>query len=441
MVKVLKTNAGFFLAFKDDVTLSDAEILQYKKSAFVKDEQEFSKQFPKADFRLTDMLQKELPTKTPQLEYFNQLADMQELKEDIYKMENQTHRHAWFCKYNIAQQELPPPFDKQNTSIRRVVSFYYPEYDEQTQETVCYNAKHDKVNITDIKGFHLENEVSVYDKVFLLPQEFIDVIRSKDTSPKGKKIISFLSNIVSEHLNKDEKFYMLCHELKHAQSYLYKNQFSNNLTPKQKYCYNEDNEKSAYLQEIFTLCASYFQKGEDLSVFPCRYYWLKKKIKDLTPEQRKQVLINTDFIVNESLKFWEETASPCYKEKINGKNHLERLTLNQAKQEPVLNIDTSDETYLKCKENMFTFTIYNPDKKAYETTNVLPLIKNPTQLPKAVESTITEAENIIKERQRELQKEGITKELITSLLVGSYKEPFQLSPLYFAKLQKGNYEK
>ena len=90
---------------------------------------------------------------------------------------------------------------------------------------------------------------------------------------------------------------------------------------------------------------------------------------------------------------------------------------------------------------MFTFAIYNPDKKAYETTNVLPLIKEPTKHPKEVESTITEAENIIRERQAELQKEGITQELITSLKDGSYKEPFQLSPLYFAKLQKGKYEK
>lgn len=437
MVKVLKTNSGFFVAFKDDVSLSDTEILQYKKSDLAKDEQEFIKKFPKADFRLTDMLQKELPPHLNKQEYFNQLSNIQDLKEDIYKLEEQAHRHAWFCKYNISQEELPPPFNKQNTSIKRLVSFYYPEYDEQTQEIVCYNQNHDKVNISDIQGFHLANEVSIYDKVFMLPQEFIDCIRKKDNSPKGQKIISFLSNIVGEHLNKDEKFYMLCHEMKHAQNYLYKNQFPKNLTPKQKYCYNEDNEKSAYLQEIFTLCASYFQKGEDLSVFPCRYYWLKKKIKDLTPEQRKQVLTNTNFIVKESLKFWNETTSPCYKEKINGKNHLERLTLNQAQQDPVLNIDTSDETYLKCKENMFTFEIYNPDKKAYETTNVLQLIKEPTKLPKEIESTITEAENIIRERQKELQKEGITKELISSLKDGSYKEPFQLSPLYFAKLQKG----
>ena len=34
MVKVLKTNSGFFLAFKDDVTLSDDEIKQYKQSKY-----------------------------------------------------------------------------------------------------------------------------------------------------------------------------------------------------------------------------------------------------------------------------------------------------------------------------------------------------------------------------------------------------------------------
>lgn len=446
MVKVLKTNSGFFIAFKDDASLSYMEVLQYKKSDFAKDKQDFQKKFPKADFTLTEMLQKELPNTLKQQEYFNQLSENDDLINDVYNLEDQTQKRAWFPKYTISQKDLPPPFNKQNTPIKRVVSFYYPEYDEQKQEVVCYNQNHDQVNISDFNGCHFKNLISIYDKVFMLPKDFIDCVRKKDHSSKGKKILFFLSDIISRYLTEDEKFYMLCHEMKHAQTYLYRQNLVKKegypeLSPWQNHCFNEDNEKSAYMQEIFTLCASYFQKGEDIKVFTDRYYWLKDKIKDLTPEQRKQVLTDTNFIVNESIRFWDERVSLGYKEKINGKNHLERLTLNQAEQISVLNIDTSNTTYLKCKENMFTFEIYNPDKKVYETTNVLPLIKNPTQLKKENAETIIEAENIIRRRQSELQKEGITKELISSLINGRYKNPFKYSSLFFSKLLKTNKEK
>ena len=311
---------------------------------------------------------------------------------------------------------------------------------------VCYNQNHDKINIANEVGHHNLNVVHIIDKVFMLPQEFKDTLSKTKYTPKDRKIIFFLSSLISDYLNKNDKLYITSHEMKHAQCYLYKCKLAEEkdykeLTPKQSYCYNENNEKAAYIQEIFTLCANYFLKEEDLSVFTDRYYWLKNKIKNLSPKQRRVVLTDVGFIANESINAWNEKASPSYMKKINGKSKLETITLADAYLKPVLNIDASDKTYLKYMKDMFTFTIYNPDRKVYETTNVLPLIKNSTQLPKAVESTITEAENIIRERQRELQKEGITKELITSLKDGSYKEPFQLSPLYFAKLQKGKYEK
>ncbi len=105
MVKVLKTNAGFFLAFKDDVTLSDDELIKYKQNKFNKsyndyDYEEFSKQFPKADFRLTDMLQNELPHGRIQQKYFNQISDMQNLKEDMSELEKKLTIMLGFANIN-----------------------------------------------------------------------------------------------------------------------------------------------------------------------------------------------------------------------------------------------------------------------------------------------------------------------------------------------------
>lgn len=64
MVKVLKTNNNYYVAFSDDVTLSAAEIRQYKTADYndpkIPNHYLFKEQFPKANCSLTRLLMTEI---------------------------------------------------------------------------------------------------------------------------------------------------------------------------------------------------------------------------------------------------------------------------------------------------------------------------------------------------------------------------------------------
>ena len=85
MVKVLKTKSGYYLVFKDDVTLTDDEVRRYKDTEYndrrIKNVSDFHEKFSKADAGLTKALMAEIPL-APFLDkqVKNELSSQNELK-------------------------------------------------------------------------------------------------------------------------------------------------------------------------------------------------------------------------------------------------------------------------------------------------------------------------------------------------------------------------
>ena len=112
MVKVLKTNSGFFLAFKDDITLSDAEISQYKQSQYfdtkLSQPFEFHKQFGKADYDITKRLLKELSLENPvQTTKINELENINAFRQQVLDMARKSGTQPVMAEYEIKTADLP----------------------------------------------------------------------------------------------------------------------------------------------------------------------------------------------------------------------------------------------------------------------------------------------------------------------------------------------
>ena len=466
MVKIIKTNSGFFVAFKDDVNLTAEEIAVYKKSTYndikVSGPYEFNKNFAKANNVLTRFINKEISA-MPEASFSGifELDNIKDLRRQVQETANKNNYYPAWVDYEIKTTDLPIQFQNMGIDIHRTPEFYFPKYDEKTQRVVCYSdEKHRyeiKINPTRACYYNNKQYVEIFDKVFFYPPEFMATVKEvqkiikenkgkmspqdivKKLTQKQLQIYNFYISQKDSFLDKKQKMYSLCHECKHA--------FNNKkiierkkkdtyveLNPENFAKYIEDDEKSAHLQETYVGIAKYFQSGGDLSVFPKKCSWLVEKLQSVPPKKREQILLNHDYIVNGVINNWNTNYASAY---IKDGGEFQSRIIDHSHDASVTSMENADTEYLRRRQELYTLSIYNPKTKKYEIIDLSKHIKIPTRIRKELQNKITIANTIVKRRIKQMAELSITPTLIASLKKGTYKEPFSGKRKEDSILEKG----
>ncbi len=462
MVKILKTNAGYYVAFKDEVILTADEIRQYKTAAYndpkIPNHFEFIKQFPKADTALTRTLMKEIYHHIPQTgQATNELADNSRLKQHIKETALRTGRIPYFVDYTIKSAALPSDFSAGGISLRREEEYYFTKYDHKNNRYICCNENGTETRIKRTRAcFDFKTmEVFIKDKVFFFTPEEKQIINKinnlkgkpgagqavKALPTKERALYSFYIDITDSYIDKKQKEFSANHELKHAltQQKINLRRSKPNyteLSPTNTYRFNEDDEKSAHLKETYLGIAKYFQSGGDLNVFPKKCRWLVDKIKNLSPEQQQQVLMNDSYIVNGNINNWNKFYAPTYTQS-DGEDDAQLISMaaTQAWDGPVFRMEDGDAEYIERRSIAYTFDVYNPRTRENEKKDFSKFIKIPTVVRDYNLEAVSKLETLRKQRQRRLEAQGITHGLILSLFNETYKEPFQINATETLKQQ------
>ena len=467
MVKILKTNAGFVLAFKDDVTLSDDEIRQYKQSPYfdtnLSQPFKFYKQFGKADYDITQRVLKELSLENPtQISNVNELADISALKKQVLDMARKSGTQPVMAEYEIKTTDLPPQFQNMELCVKRTPEFYFPKYDEKTKTVICYDEFNNQTKISSTRAsYHkgTEKYIEIFDKVFFYTPEMAKAINKvknfieqnktrlsveeilRRIPEKEQTIYAFYLSQKNDYLDEKQKYYSLCHECKHAlaDKDLSQDKTKANyveLSPENFAKYREDDEKSAHLQETYTGIANYFKSGGNLDVFPKKCQWLVEKLTHLSPEKRARVLCDHNYLVNGTIHNWDKSYAASYWKQPGGEIPI--MTLDFAYDASTSSMEYGDAEYLRRRQKLYTLDIYNPQTGKYETKDLSGFIKIPTNIREENKTQISTYNAVIKSRIKKLAELGITPTLIKSLKDGSYQEPFKTRVnLYDTMLKKG----
>ena len=446
MVKVLKTNSGYYVAFQDDVTLTADEVQRYKAASFSDPKVrhnfgEFERQFPKANPELTTALMLEITCNIPEIKKsVNELADDSEFRKRVREISQRTRRNYYLANYTISTSDLPSDYSSCSVPLRRKEEYYFPKYDEKRQCYICCNEQGNEVKLrTRRADFNFkEMEVSVYDKAFFFTSQEMEAIKTinrlvrkyplGDILKKQPKHIQalydFYLDISRHYLDKNQKLYSVSHELQHAQMQQRINQRRKQpnhkeLSPTNFYRFDEDSEKAAHLKETYLAIAKFFQKGGDLSVFPDKCQWLVDKIKNLSFEKQKQVLMNNNFIVNGNIQNWNNNYTDHYIDQRC------ELTVDYVWDAAVLRMEDGDEEYLARRSCAYTMDVYNPQTGKMEKQDLSKFIQIPTVIRESERKNVETYEAIRRSRLNRLKENGIDLKLILSLFNETYQEPFK----------------
>lgn len=461
MVKVLKTNSGYYVAFKDDVTLTADEVQRYKAASFSDPKVrhalgEFERQFPKANPELTTALMLEITCNIPEIKKsVNELADDSEFRKRVLEIGRRTGRNHCYAHYTISTSDLPSDYSSCSVPLRREEEYYFPKYDEKRQRYICCDERGNEIKLrTRRADFNFKKmEVSVYDKAFFFMPQEVDAIKKinqlvrkyplKDILKKQPKRIQalydFYLDISRHYLDKNQKLYSVSHELQHAQMQQRINQRRKQpnhkeLSPTNFYRFDEDSEKAAHLRETYLAIAKFFQKGGDLSVFPDKCQWLVNRLKDLSFEKQKQLLQDNNFIVNGNIQNWNNNYADHYIDQRC------QLTEDYVWDAAVLRMEDGDEEYLARRSCAYTMDVYNPQTGKMEKQDLSKFIQIPTIIREGERKYVETYESIRRSRLSKLKQNNIDLKLILSLFNETYQEPFKThSPQKLRKqiLEKG----
>lgn len=445
MVKVLKTNSGFYVAFKDDVELTAEETYRYKTADYSDPKVEapfvFKGKFPKADAPLTRALMKEIKSHIPSIgKTINELEDDTDFRKHVLEIGQRTGRNHCYAHYTIKSADLPSDYNDCPVSLHREEEYYFSKYDAKKQRYICCDERGHEIKINSLRAsFNFKKmEVTVYDKAFFFTPQETEAIKKINRlvrkqpvknvlnaqPPQIRALYDFYCDISKHYLNKNQKLYSFSHELQHAQTQQRINRRRKQpnhkeLSPTNCYRFDEDSEKAAHLKETYLAITKFFQKGGDLSVFPDKCQWLVNRLKDQNFDKQKQLLQDNNFIVNSNIQNWNNNYADHYIDQRC------QLTIDYVWDAAVLRMEDGDEEYLARRSCAYTMDIYNPQTGEMEKQDLSKFIQIPTIIREDERKNVELAETIRRQRLNTLKQNGIDLKLILSLFNETYQEPFK----------------
>jgi len=182
------------------------------------------------------------------------------------------------------------------------------------------------------------------------------------------------------------------------------------LSAKNLYFILVEDERSAAFAATINRINTYFENGnwnELLSLEPCFAV-----LDGRNAEMRDKLLKNMEFILNAKLQYWNEHEWPNYLKKF-----MARLPQLEAQNSLAKGEDLDGREYLRQRSVMYSFYIYNPEKKKYFIQNLSKYIKVEIPVtPEVQENIIDKAQYYIDRKKTSknflMMKEGMTEELL-----------------------------
>lgn len=122
---------------------------------------------------------------------------------------------------------------------------------------------------------------------------------------------------------------------------------------------------------------------------------LNLRLSSKSPDEIKKILLNNEQLFKETLEYWNTDLFPEYV------NQCYQLSVSKAAAYIFLPQDKNHEEYMKQRSVLYTFQIYNPQIKKYETKNFSSLIDNEPKIPEGIKNILSEYQSSINKIQQD----------------------------------------
>lgn len=182
------------------------------------------------------------------------------------------------------------------------------------------------------------------------------------------------------------------------------------LTAQNLYFIQVEDERSAAFAETINRINAYWRNGnwnELLAKEPCF-----SVLADRVPDVRDKLLKNMDFVLNVKLKYWNEHEWERYLKKF-----IANLPVLEAQNSLAKGEDLDGKEYLRQRSIMYSFYIYDPDRKKYRIECLSKYIKIDIPVTQEVQENIIDKAQYYIDRKKTAKrflmlKEGMNEELL-----------------------------
>lgn len=433
---------GSVLALRGFPNLSKEDIQKYEQISF-DHIRENHRSFPEVDYFNSAMLDVEVPSRSvnfSNLQYSSNLNKELPCNLDTPNIKHINHSQL------IQDDEVPNIIKNLGLSLRKENVYTHMEWNEKEQDVILRDENGEETSFSNL-GIANDSEIVLYDEILCLSNKdyktinsIISAINNKATSETSASILKKLpigdillyAKYTKYKNNCLSRKKVIFHELKHIKSQLLVE--NRELKPNSKrlsvediYRINVEDERSAYLEETMSSISQYLQKGkyEDFSMFTKEDSWLVKTLKQQSPQNIEEKLCDYNYIVNETLKNWDNDYASKYHAPM-----IEHCTY-QARSCPLSKEEDKNRSeFFLQRSIMYSTQVFNPKTKKHEIKDLSKFIKNDIEIDnKVVEDIINPCKKIIKNRKKDRNDSKDIGEVDEAIIV----EARDMSRKYFTK--------
>ena len=339
----------------------------------------------------------------------------------------------------VADSDVPEVVKNIGFKIEPIDEFYDVFYNESTGK---YEVKDFKTRLATV--FHAEKRMELVRNHFRfeeddykkLPGMIAGFEKEKATNPR-LDALSYAATITNDKdrnlfyfysdglYNSEHRKALLAHEFKHIKNHIFLNgralkKGAKILTVENLYKLNVEDERSAYIEQMFDCVNAYLKKGDyaDFSMFDGDNMDIANKLRSLPDnEQRKRFACDVPQLLEMKWKDFERTHRKFYD--VTVKQFAKNVTTVVDSGAIFGPEDTDSKEYLLLRSLYYRFKIYNPDSGKEEYSDLSSLIKGDyeVKIPDEVQKDLIEPmKKRMVERREEYDKE-ITKKNINPRLL------------------------
>ena len=410
------TDNGFFLVTNEELDASAQE--RYEQMNYT-EFLEISKKDSIIDEKLTMHLNSEFPPISLPLKSKNFKNNLAQI-DNIIDTNNEYHIPVNI--YPIKDNEIPSIIKQSGYTLDKDIRDVFVNFDEDGKISF-FDKDGNLMPRNDIfisKGAFIEPQ-AMYIKFniprFILKKEdYEQYIKNQKNSPKRQEERKNVSskeysiiNFVKEIKDKPQEILLsLMHESKHLEDEIRISHRqlcinAKKLSMEDAYKIEIEKERSTSFFEIITAINRYLETGNTDLLNVCRKknMYLNLRLARKNTENVEKILSNYKQLFKETLEYWNTHLFPEYV------NQCYQITTAKAASYIFLPQDKNHEEYMKQHSLLYTFHVYNPKTKNYETKDFSSLIDCEPQISKEIKNALAIYQNSIMQIQQD-NKSGMT---------------------------------
>lgn len=336
------------------------------------------------------------------------------LKENNYPPHIASAANTLHFDNRIDDAEIPPLIKNLGYKIEPQDNVYDVYYDSAKQEYTIkdFEPRRASVNVGEKRVSFVRNHFKFSPSDYsTLMQLIARAERARQINPRRRiaeifpdpKERSLYKVYSDEHIKVAKQLLMLKHELTHVKNtvlqtgYCLKNG-AKRLSVEDYYRLQVEDERSAYLSQVFNAVNAYLKKGnpKDFSMFDGESSQLLLAMRNMPESKRFEYVQNPKNLLDSAFASFEKNHRRSYDKKQflrNMKLEIQLVPLSAAE-------DTDRTEFFKRRSLLYRFQLYNPQTGAYEVKNLTPLIDKSQE----VELTPENISNIIEPCRHDLSR-------------------------------------